>query len=156
MRTARGCRRSLAPGFRRRVLTRPVVKPSRREYRAGYGRGMSTSEPVTSDSSELRRIDFTRTVWFAAAAIGSGVSLAILVATGWRPTHLPAGDRIVWWVGAGLVVLGVAAFAWAGCPVLRSDVATADRAKAVCIRAGVALFLAGGIAATIASLLSPG
>lgn len=110
---------------------------------------------VTSTSSELRRIDFTGTIWFAATVVGSGIPMAALLVSGWRPHELPAFAAIVWWIGGALVVLAAAAFAWAGCPVLDTDVTTADRRKSLCIRAGVVLLLAGGVAASLAVLLAP-
>jgi hypothetical protein len=118
------------------------------------GSGVDQADP-RSDSAELRRIDFTGTIWFAAAAIASALALAGLLVSGWRPHDLPPIAAIAWWTGSGCVVLGIAAFAWAGCPVLNSDVSTADRIKSLCIRWGVVLFMAGAVVASLAILLAP-
>jgi hypothetical protein len=118
------------------------------------GDGVNQADP-RSDSAELRRIDFTGTIWFAAAAIASALALAGLLDSGWRPQDMPPVAAIAWWTGSGCVVLGIAAFAWAGCPVLNSDVSTADRIKSLCIRWGVVLFMAGAVVASLAILLVP-
>ena len=105
-----------------------------------------------STVAELRRIDFTGTMWFAAAIIAIGIPLSGLISSGWRPTDLPLPAEVAWWVGAALTFIGIAGFAWAGCPVLAWPVPVANRQKSICIRGGVGLYLAGTVIASIAVL----
>lgn len=112
-------------------------------------------EPFTSLAAELNRIDFTGTIWFGATAIASTVPLAILLASGWRPGDLLPILAALWWLGAVAAASGVAALAWAGCPVLGFSMAEADRQKSLCIRLGVLLYIAGTTVGGAAILLSP-
>lgn len=105
--------------------------------------------------AELRRIDATGTVWFAAAVLAAALPLATLLASGWRPDELPTALATTWWAGAALALLGILAFAWAGCPVLGTDPGSADRRKSLAIRIGVVVYLVGMSAAALALLLSP-
>lgn len=105
--------------------------------------------------AELRRIDFTGTIWFAAAIIASSVALTGLLASRWRPTDMPLGAEVVWWVGAALAFIGTACFGWAGCPVLAWRLPVAERQKSICIRAGIGLYLVGSVAAGISVLAVP-
>lgn len=114
--------------------------------------GPDDEESVTA---ELKRIDFTGTIWFAAAIIASGIPLAGLLSTGWRPGDMPLGAEIAWWVGSALAFIGTAGFGWAGCPVLAWPIAVADRQKSICIRGGIALYLFGSVIASIAVLSVP-
>ena len=114
--------------------------------------GPDHEESVTA---ELKRIDFTGTIWFAAAIIASGIPLAGLLSTGWRPGDLPLGAEIVWWVGSAFAFIGIAGFGWSGCPVLAWPIAIADRQKSITIRGGIALYLFGSVAASIAVLSVP-
>ena len=111
-------------------------------------------EPFTSLAAELNRIDFTGTIWFGATAIASTVPLAILLASGWRPGDLSPILAAVWWLGAVATASGIAALAWAGCPVLGFSMTEADRQKSLCIRLGTLLYIAGTIVAGAAILLS--
>jgi hypothetical protein len=107
-------------------------------------------------AAELRRIDFTGTIWFGAGLIAAAITVGGLLGTGWRPADLPAGpDQALWWTGTALGAAGLAGLAWAGCPVLGFDVATADRQKAFTIRAGLAAFAIGGALATVIVLATP-
>jgi hypothetical protein len=101
---------------------------------------------------ELRRIMTTGTAWFAGAIIAVGVPLAGLLAAGWRPHDMPLLAAAVWWVGSALTMLGIAGFAWAGCPVLAWPAPQAYRQKSICIRGGVGLFLAGTVLTAVAVL----
>jgi hypothetical protein len=112
------------------------------------------TEQITSPSSELRRIDFTGTIWFAAAIVAVGLPLAGLLAHGWRPGFLPAVDGVIWWVGAALTFAGILAFAWSGCPVIGAPVPKVDTRKSISIRAGVILYVFGSAAALLAVLVS--
>lgn len=117
-----------------------------------------TAEEYAAEEStvaELRRIDFTGTLWFGAAIIAVGVPLAGLLSQGWRPADLPGAAEIAWWVGAALTVIGIAGFAWSGCPVLAWPVPIAERQKSITIRGGVALYLAGTVISLIAILAVP-
>lgn len=115
---------------------------------------LSSPEKVSTPAAELRRIDFTGTIWFAAAIIASTVPLGVLLAAGWRPGSLTLVLAFVWWAGAAAVAGGVALLAWAGCPVLGFSLEKADRQKSFCIRTGVVLYFAGTVAAALAVLLS--
>lgn len=101
---------------------------------------------------ELRRIMTTGTVWFAAAIIAVGLPLAGLLASGWRPHDLPLIAAAVWWVGSALTMIGIAGFAWAGCPVLAWPAPIAYRQKSISIRGGVGLFFAGTVLTAVAVL----
>ena len=108
-----------------------------------------------STVAELRRINFTGTVWFGAAAIAVGIPLAGLLGQGWRPYDLPIPAEIAWWVGAAFALLGIAGFAWSGCPVLAWPVRVAERQKSITIRGGVALYLLGTVVSLVAILSTP-
>lgn len=104
---------------------------------------------------ELRRINFTGTVWFAASIIAVGVPLAGLLAQGWRPNDLPGVSEIAWWVGAAFTLIGIAGFGWSGCPVLAWTVPVAERQKSITIRGGIAVYLVGTVVSLIAILSTP-
>ena len=108
-----------------------------------------------STVAELRRIDFTGTIWFAAAIIALGVPLSGLLSQGWRPSDLPGPAEVAWWVGAAFTLIGIAGFGWAGCPVLAWPVPIADRQKSICIRGGIMLYLVGTVTSAIAVLTVP-
>lgn len=117
--------------------------------------GVPVDYPDESITAELRRIVFTGTIWFAAAIVAAGVPLSGLLSAGWRPSDLPPAAEVVWWVGAALALIGTAGFGWAGCPVLAWGLPVADWQKSISIRGGVALFLIGTVAASVAVLASP-
>ena len=108
-----------------------------------------------STVAELRRIDFTGTIWFAAAIIAVGVPLAGLLGQGWRPADLPMPAEVAWWVGAAFTLLGIAGFAWSGCPVLAWPVPVAEKQKSITIRGGVGLYIVGTVVSLIAILSVP-
>jgi len=101
------------------------------------------SEPIQTDSDEIRRIDFSGTAWLASVLITNAIFIAALILRHWTVSALSASGIIPWWIGAGLVIVASAGFAWAGCPVLRQDVEHADRSKAITIRIGVVAYLVG-------------
>jgi hypothetical protein len=105
--------------------------------------------------AELRRINFTGTIWFAAAIIAVGVPLSGLFASGWPPNDLPLLAEAVWWVGSALTIIGIAGFGWSGCPVLAWPVPIADKQKSITIRGGILLFMVGTVIASIAVLSTP-
>jgi hypothetical protein len=110
---------------------------------------------VDSKTAELLRDDFTGTIWFAAAVIGSALPLTGLLATGWRPADLPQAAQTVWWIGAAVLVVALFGFAYAGCPVLGFPLPKEHRLKNVAIQGGVILFGVGSIMTMLAVLLSP-
>jgi hypothetical protein len=114
-----------------------------------------SEESFTSTTAELRRIDFTGTIWFAAAIVATAVPLGSLLAANWRPSELPPPLGALWWIGAALTLVGTAALAWAGCPVLGFTPEEADRQKSLCVRAGVALYLGGTVIAALSLIASP-
>lgn len=116
----------------------------------------SSPENVSSPASELRRIDFTGTIWFAATIIATTAPLGMMLAAGWHPSDLIPVLAVVWWFGATAIVVGIASLAWAGCPVVGFSLEEADRQKSFCIRAGVILYLGGTVAAIFALLINPG
>lgn len=103
----------------------------------------------------VQRIMSTGTVWFAAAVGAVGVFLGLVLASGWRPAQLAVPDQVLWWVGAGVVVLSIGLLGWSGCPILEVDVPTANRNKTRTMQWGTALFIAGGALAIVALSLSP-
>lgn len=112
-------------------------------------------EQEESTVAELRRIDFTGTIWFAASIIAIGIPLAGLFSQGWRPTDLPLPAEIAWWVGSAFTFLGIAGFGWSGCPVLAWPVPVAERQKSITIRGGIGLYLAGTAISAVAILAVP-
>lgn len=108
-----------------------------------------------STVAELRRIDFTGTIWFGAAIIAVGIPLAGLLGQGWRPADLSMPAEVAWWIGAAFTLIGIAGFGWSGCPVLAWPVRVAERQKSITIRGGVALYLAGTVISLIAILSVP-
>ena len=114
-----------------------------------------SDNPITSSTAELFRIDFSGTIWFGAATIAASLPLTGLLIRGWRPADLSQGPETVWWIGSALVVLGLAALAYAGCPVKGPNVRFDTRTKSVAVRAGLAAYGIGGVAVLLAVLLSP-
>lgn len=110
------------------------------------------SADLMSDEVEVRRIDRTATIWFAAALIAVALPLTGVLISGWRPSQLGAADDFLWWIGCGLVAVGLAAVGYAGCPVYWGNVATAHLQKSVAIRAGLVLLLVGAFLAVVAIL----
>jgi hypothetical protein len=116
---------------------------------------MATSTTEKATAAEVQRIDFTGTIWFGATLIATAIPLGGLLASGWRPSALGDGLVELWWVGAALMVVGMAGLVWAGCPVAGFPLPVADRQKAITIRAGIVLYGVGAVAAVLAVLLSP-
>jgi hypothetical protein len=113
------------------------------------------SDPGTSKAAEKSRIDFTGTVWFGATLIAAAIPLGALLNTGWRPGDLPVPNAIVWWIGAGLLTVGIFGLGWAGCPVLFVDFDTDHYWKSIAMRGGLSIFGIGAVASLLAVLLSP-
>jgi len=57
------------------------------------------SDPFESPEAETARIIRTGTIWLAAAVVAPAVALGPLLASGWRPSHLPVPAAIIWWIG---------------------------------------------------------
>lgn len=104
------------------------------------------------DDALLRHVVTIGGLWFSAAAVSASIALAGLLASGWRPRQLH-GATAVWWVGAGLAVSGIAALAWAGCPVVTPESHPATERKSLSIRIGLVVFLVGMAVAGLAALL---
>lgn len=103
----------------------------------------------------VQRIMWTGTAWFAVAVGATAISLGFLLGSRWRPTMLPAGLELLWWIGAGVVVLSIGLIGWSGCPILEVDVPTSNRNKTRTMQFGTLLFIVGGAAAMFAVLLGP-
>jgi hypothetical protein len=114
----------------------------------------SEHEDLMSAQAELRRIDRTATIWFAAAVIAVALPVGALLLGGWRPADLPAPAAFVWWVGAVLIGLGLGGIGYAGCPVYWGNVPTAHLQKSIAIRGGCACFIIGSFVALVAVLVS--
>lgn len=121
-----------------------------------WGKSGVMSDSMTSGEEEVKRIIFSGTIWFGASIIAVAVPFAGLLISGWRPTELPAGLALLWWIGCAVLALGIFCFAWSGCPVLEVDVPTSDRNKVITIRSAVVLFLIGSAVVFLAVLLGPG
>lgn len=103
----------------------------------------------------VQRIMWTGTLWFAAVIGSIAITMGLLLASGWRPAQLPPGLGVLWWVGAVLVALSVAAIGWSGCPVLEVSVPIADRNKTRTMQLGTLAFIVGSALSLAAVLLGP-
>lgn len=103
----------------------------------------------------VQRIMKTGTVWFSVAVGAVAVFMGFLLATGWRPTILPVGLAILWWVAATVVVLSIGLLGWSGCPIFEVNLETANKNKSRTMQLGTLLFILGGAAAILAVLLGP-
>ena len=54
-----------------------------------------------------------------------------------------------------ITLIGIAGFAWAGCPILAWDAETAQKQKQLSIRGGVLLYFIGTVVAGVAVLAVP-
>lgn len=113
------------------------------------------TQKFVSPAGEIERVVFSATVWLAAGVIAPGLVLGPLLAAGWRPSALPLLAAVFFWLGAGIAAVGLALLIWAGCPVLRADLQTADRRKMNAVRIGIPADVAGMAVALLAILLSP-
>ena len=109
---------------------------------------------IESAADEVRRIDRTGTTWFAAAILAVAISVAGARVAGWSPLEIATPAAILWWTCAAALSVGIAALAWAGCPVLGFPLAVSDRQKSLCVRAGVVLLMLGGAGTSLVELLS--
>ena len=108
-----------------------------------------------SAETNVQRIMWTGTAWFAVAAGSTAIVLGMLLSSGWRPAQLPDDLQVLWWVGSVLVVLSVGLIGWSGCPILEVDVPTASRNKSRTMQLGTMFFIIGGAVALFAVLVGP-
>ena len=120
------------------------------------------SNNVTTPESDLmapetnvQRIMWTGTIWFAAVISSTSLALGLLLSSGWRPSQLADGLAVLWWVGAALVVVSIGFIGWSGCPILEVDVPTADHNKTRTMQLGTLFFILGSAATMLAVLLGP-
>lgn len=107
---------------------------------------------LMSAHSEVQRTDRTGTIWFAAALLSVTIFIASLILVGWRPSTLPDAARIIWWIGFALAALGLGGIGYAGCPIYWGNVDVAHAQKSLAIRAGLVLFLIGGLTIAVVTL----
>ena len=113
------------------------------------------SDSFESAGAETARIIRTGTIWTATALLTPAIALGPLLASGWRPTHLPLVFGVMWWVGVVAAAIGLALLIWAGCPVLGFPLEQAHRQKIFSIRSGIVLNAAGMAVAGLSVLLAP-
>jgi hypothetical protein len=110
---------------------------------------------LMSPETNVQRIMWTGTIWFAVAVMSTAVALGLLLSSGWRPSVLSAGLAVLWWFGVALVVASIGLIGWSGCPILEVDVPTADHNKTRTMQLGTLFFILGGAATMLAVLLGP-
>ncbi|MGG7465952.1 MULTISPECIES: hypothetical protein [unclassified Plantibacter] len=110
---------------------------------------------LMTPETNVQRIMWTGTIWFAAAVGGVAITMGPLLSSGWRPAELPGWLQVVWWIGAALVGLSLGLIGWSGCPILEVSVPVADRNKTRTMQLGTLLFIVGGVIALFAVLLGP-
>ncbi|MGV3714359.1 hypothetical protein [Pseudolysinimonas sp.] len=110
---------------------------------------------IETPEAETERIIRSGTLWLAAVVVTAALLLGPAVAAGWRPTDLPSGEQLAWWIGAVGAGLGTAALVWAGCPTLGYPVAEAWKQKRMSIRFGIVASLAGMAICGLAVLIAP-
>ena len=110
---------------------------------------------LMSPDTNVQRIMWTGTIWFAVAVVSTSVSLGFLLSSGWRPAVLSAGLAVLWWFGSALVVASIGLIGWSGCPILEVDVPTADHNKTRTMQLGTLFFILGGAATMLSVLLGP-
>jgi hypothetical protein len=114
-----------------------------------------TRDHLMSPDKNVQRIMWTGTAWFGVAVGSVAVTLGFLLSSGWRPSVLPAGLEVAWWVAAVIVVFSIGLIGWSGCPILEVSVPVADRNKTRTMQFGTALFIIGGAIALFTVLLGP-
>ncbi|GGF21830.1 hypothetical protein [Subtercola lobariae] len=108
---------------------------------------------LMSPEKNVQRIMWTGTFWFMAAVGAVAVVTGLLLASGWRPSHLAGGAQVIWWIGAAFVTLSIGLIGWSGCPILEVDVPTADRNKTRTMQLGTLLFIVGGAVTLFAVMI---
>ena|SRR6187551_1523482 len=105
-----------------------------------------------SDAVEVRRIDHTGTIWFAAMIVAVAIPLGAIILSGWKPTDLVGAGPDVWWIGFVFTWIGIALVSYAGCPIYWGNVHTAHKQKSLASRGGVVFFMIGTLTAVSAML----
>jgi hypothetical protein len=110
---------------------------------------------LMSPATNVQRIMWTGTIWFAVAVSSTAIVLGLLLSSGWRPSDLNGGLATLWWIGSALVTVSIGFIGWSGCPILEVDVPTADHNKTRTMQLGTLFFIVGGAATMLAILLGP-
>jgi hypothetical protein len=110
---------------------------------------------LMAPETNVQRIMWTGTIWFAAVITSTALALGLLLSSGWRPSQLADGLAVLWWVGAAMVVFSIGLIGWSGCPILEVDVPTADHNKTRTMQLGTLFFIVGSAATMLAVLLGP-
>jgi hypothetical protein len=128
-----------------------------RQYKSALVRNDSLTQEtdLMSPETNVQRIMWTGTIWFAVAVMSTAVALGLLLSSGWRPSVLSSGLAVLWWFGVALVVASIGLIGWSGCPILEVDVPTADHNKTRTMQLGTLFFILGGTATMLAVLLGP-
>lgn len=110
---------------------------------------------LMTPEKNLQRIMWSGTLWFGVAVGAVAIVTGLLLSSGWRPSVLPAGLAVLWWVAAAVVTLSIGLIGWSGCPILEVSVPVSDRNKTRTMQLGTLLFIVGGAASLLAVLLGP-
>ncbi|HEY4268632.1 MAG TPA: hypothetical protein VGM94_10620 [Galbitalea sp.] len=110
---------------------------------------------LMTPEKNLQRIMWSGTLWFGVAVGAVAIVTGLLLSSGWRPSVLPAGLGVLWWVAAAIVTLSIGLIGWSGCPILEVSVPVSDRNKTRTMQLGTLLFIVGGAASLLAVLLGP-
>lgn len=105
-----------------------------------------------TDEVEVRRIDHTATIWFAAMIVAVAIPFTGIILSGWKPTDLEGAGPDVWWIGFVFTWIGIAFISYAGCPIYWGNVRIAHKQKSLASRGGVIFFMIGVLAAGAAML----
>jgi hypothetical protein len=116
---------------------------------------VGVSDDLMSPDKNVQRIMWTGTLWFGAVVASIAITLGVLLGSGWRPSVLPPGLGILWWIAFFVVLLSIGLIGWSGCPILEVSVKIADRNKTRTMQVGTLLFIVGSAAALFAVLLGP-
>ena len=147
-----------------RVNTAPIssqpsaqrVESAKPQQQAGSSREAEAPLHVLmSPEQNVQRIMHTGSLWFMAAIVSVGITLGLLLSSGWRPAQLPTDVKTLWWISAFLVTLSIGLIGWSGCPILEVSVPVADKNKSRTMQFGTAFFIAGGAISLFAVLLGP-
>jgi hypothetical protein len=127
-----------------------------REKSGDVSNNVTTPETdLMAPETNVQRIMWTGTIWFAAVITSTALALGLLLSSGWRPSQLADGLAVLWWVGAAMVVFSIGLIGWSGCPILEVDVPTADHNKTRTMQLGTLFFIVGSAATMLAVLLGP-
>lgn len=110
---------------------------------------------MESPAEETKRIIRSGTIWLMGALLTPALGLGPLLASGWRPSELPALAQLPFWLGVVAAAFGTAALIWAGCPTLGFPVKQAWKQKVYCIRTGIVLDVSGMALVGLVLLVTP-